>query len=400
VCAECAGIEQLNLLPSLPIVGFVFFLFLLIGFSVTRIAVSSFRAKQLSIANQWESRGNADLSQGRADAAVEDFENALVYGRENAAYRLQLARALVQAGRYSEARSHLRALWEERPGDSTVNLQLARLAARRGDLDLTERYYQGAIYGVWPDQQDPFAQREQVRLELAKALIDAKSLERAQSQLVTLSTELPTSSPRRKEVGDLLMQAGAPRLAFQQYLEARNRVKNGTGQYALELARAAYAQNDFALATRWANTAVRENPKSNESLEFAKLAAQVLTSDPYQAGIGEKGRAERVIRAFRTADARMGQCFPTYTPGPHSHESAGTGPLSATTNQVNNFGTWAAQLRPQMIPHRLQRRDDVEENAMRFVFQTELFAAKNCTSPLTDNDKALISLAKERWSND
>ena len=399
VCPSCGDLKQLSLLPSLPLVSFVFVLLLLIGFSVTRIAVASYKAKQRSIANTWQSRGETDLGAGRATAAVDDFENALVYDRENASYRLQLATSLVQAGRYDEAQSHLRNLWEERPGDSTVNLQLARLAVRRGNLDLAERYYEGAIYGVWQNEQDPYVQRELVRIELAEILINAKRTEHAQAQLVSLTSEMPSTSPRRKDLGDLLMKAGSPRLAFQQYLEARNRNK---GSYALELARAAFAENDFALASKWAGTAVRENPKSDDAKEFARTANQVLSSDPYQAGIGEQKRAERVVRAFSTADARMAQCFPTYTLGPHSREaSASLGALpAATMKQVVNFSTWAAQLRSQMTARKVQHRDDLQENAMRFVFQTEQFAAKNCSVTPTAEDSALVSLSKERWSNE
>ena len=399
-CPNCEGIERLSLLPSLPFVGFIFVIFLLVGFSITRISVASFKAKQGSIAKEWQNRGSYDLHNGQADAAVEDFENALVYDRENASYRLELAIALVQADRYSEAQSHLRSLWEERPGDSTVNLQLARLAIHRGDLNQAERYYEGAIYGVWPDQQDPYAERAGVRLELAAALIRAGRRERAQAQLMSLSGELPATSVRRKEVGDLLMQAGAPREAFQQFMEARTHQK-GTG-YALELAQAAFAQNDFALAAKWANIAVRENPKSTEAQGFAVTASRVLESDPYQYGIGEAQRADRVIRAFTTADTRMGQCFPTYTLGPHSREASES--LSklpaATINQVVNFSNWAGQLRSQMSLRKVQHRDDIEENAMRFVFQTEQFAARSCSLTPTAADTALISLSKERWSNE
>jgi tetratricopeptide (TPR) repeat protein len=399
-CPNCAEFERLPLLPSYSFIGFIFFVLLLIGFSVTRIAVSSFQAKQRSIADAWQSRGSVDLNRGRADAAIEDFENALVYDHGNAFSRMQLASALVQAGRDGEAQSHLKSLWEERPGDSAVNLQLARLAAKSGNFDQAERYYEGAIYGVWSDAHDPYAERELVRLELARALIHEKRNEQAQAQLQALSAELPASSARRKDVGDLLMQAGAPRMAFQQYLEARNRTKG----FALELSQAAFAQNDFALATRWANTAVRENPDSITAAEFAKKAARVLASDPYQVGIGEQKRAERVVHAFHASDSRMAKCFPIYAfvPDPKSTGAAGSllGVTPEIMKQLGYFRTWGEQLRPQMITRRLQHRDDVEENAMRFVFQTQKFAAKNCSIPPTDDDSALISLAKERWSNE
>jgi tetratricopeptide (TPR) repeat protein len=400
VCPNCAELDRLPLLPSYSFIGFVFFLLLLIGLSVTRIAVSTFEAKQRSIAEEWQNRGSVDLSGGRAAAAIEDFENALVYDRENASFRMKLASALVQAGRYDEAQSHLRSLWEERPADSSVNLQLARLAARNGNLDQAERYYEGAIYGVWSDDSDPYVQREAVRLELAQALIHGNKNAKARAQLEMLSAELPASSPRRKDVGDLLMRAGAPRSAFQQYLEARGRAKGNS--LALELSQAAFAQNDFALAAKWATTAVRENPDSKEAAEFARKAERVLANDPYQDGICEQKRTERIVRAFQTADTRLERCFSWYKPDPNAGNVAVSipGVTPAIMQQVGNFRTWAEQLRPQMTTRRLRRRDDVEENAMRFVFQTQQFAAKNCSIPPTEDDSALISLAKERWSNE
>lgn len=402
VCPGCGELERINLLPSLPLVGFIFLALLLIGFSVTRIAVQSYKAKQSSIAAEWQSRGSSDLNSGRADAAVEAFENALVYDRENPEYRLQLATALVQAGRYVEAKSHLRSLWEEHPGDSQINLQLARLEARQGNLNEAERYFEGAIYGVWPDKTNPYDQRERVRLEFAEALIGARQPERAQAQLVALSGELPEYSARRKELGDLLMKAGAPQLAFEQYLHAREHSKGSKNAMAMELAKAAFAENNFAVANRWANTAVRETQNSPEAIEFARTISQVLGNDPYQLGIGELGRALRVIHGFQVADKRMGACFPTYTLGPHSREEMPNfGKLSpAALNQVANFSTWAAQLRSQMIAKQMRHRDDLQENTMRFVFQTERFAAKNCSIPMTPDDTALNLLAKERWSNE
>jgi tetratricopeptide (TPR) repeat protein len=398
VCPDCGEMQKFNLLPSLPLVGFIFLVLLLIGFSVTRVAVQSSKAKQRSIADEWQRRGESDLNSGQAEAAIEDFENALVYDRENASYRMQLATALVGAGRYDEAQSHLRSLWDERPGDSLVNLQLARLKARSGDLQGAERYFEGAIYGVWPEKEDPYDHREQVRLEFAEALIHAKLYSRAEAQLVSLSGELPAGSSKRKQVGDLLMQAGAPRLAFEQYSQARARKQ----PVALEMAKAAFAENDFALANKWSAVAVREEPKSEAAAEFATVTSKIIESDPYQSGLGELGRALRVIHAFHVADTRMSTCFPTYTLGPHSREA--TAKLAelpaATMNQVANFSTWAAQLRSQMNARQVRHRDDLQENAMRFVFQTEQFATKNCKLPMTADDTALNSLAKERWSNE
>jgi len=408
VCPDCGEISRLNLLPSLPLVSFVFVLFLLMGFSFTRFAVQSYRVKQRSIAVFWMAQGAQDVQALKTEAAIDDYENALAYDRENNGTRLQLTSALTQAGRYAEAQSHLRGLWEERPGDSNVNLQLARLEARQGNLASAERYYEGAIYGVWPANLDPYQERLQVRVEFTRLLISAKRREQAMGQLEALSTESAVSGPQRKELGDLFMQAGAPRQAFMQYMQARSHVKGPAKGYELELAQAAFAQNDFAMANRWATAAVREDPSSTAAAEFAKTTASIVASDPYETGITELARAQRVIHAFASADARMGQCFPSYAPGAHGRENVASGaPVTPpavlpanTLSQVANFSSWAVQLRPQMVASRLRHRDDVEENAMRFVFQAEQYASKNCSLPLSADDSALVSLAKERWSNE
>jgi len=98
----------------------------------------------------------------------------------------------------------------------------------------------------------------------------------------------------------------------------------------------------------------------------------------------------------------MRKCFATYKPDPNAGNVAASMPgvTPEIMQEVGKFRAWADQLSPQMTTRRLQRRDDVEENAMRFVFQTQQFAGKNCSIPPTEDDSALISLAKERWSNE
>ena len=103
--------------------------------------------------------------------AVADFRNALAYSRDNDLYRLRLAQALMADHRPQEARSHLLSLWEKEPGDGTLNLELARLAAMWGDTPQAVRYYHAAIYGVWPDE--PMAHRWQIRFELSEYLLAA-----------------------------------------------------------------------------------------------------------------------------------------------------------------------------------------------------------------------------------
>ena len=82
--------------------------------------------------------------------AVEDFETALVYAKQDDdEYRVRLAESLLAAGRPNEARSRLLSLLEDHPTDAMVNLELARIAAGKGELQDAIRYYRGAIDGIW-----------------------------------------------------------------------------------------------------------------------------------------------------------------------------------------------------------------------------------------------------------
>ncbi len=415
-CPDCTAISRLQFTPSLPYVAFVLGLLLLIGFSITRLAVTSYKAKVEKIAFEWQQRGEDALNHARAAEAVDDFENALVYDRENSGYRLQLATALVKSGRADEARTHLISLWDNRPGDASVNLLLAEIEAQRGDVISAERFYEGAIYGVWPKGTDSFEQRAETRMQLAKLLTRMQRYSEAQAQLLALSSEVGPNSSLHKRIGDALMGAQAPRLAYDEYLQVGRDARSPGRGVEFELAEAAFAENDFARAKQWVNVAMsqyRKKPAPPNLHDFDLRLSAILNSDPYAKGIGELERALRVIRAFNTADTRLGQCFPTYVLGPNTREAvqqqatqlgmpnAIQGKLAASTqSQVQNLSTWAQELRPRMIAAKLRHQDDVQEIAMRFVFQSEQFSLKNCTVPPRAEDNALLSLAKQRWSNE
>ena len=82
------------------------------------------------------------------EQAVDNFRGALAYDRSNDQYQLNLARALRDTGRTDESRAYLLSLWERKPEDSTINLALARLAARENSSDgraplLSQRHLRG-----------------------------------------------------------------------------------------------------------------------------------------------------------------------------------------------------------------------------------------------------------------
>jgi hypothetical protein len=74
---------------------------------------------------------------------------------------------------------------------------------------------------------------------------------------------------------------------------------------------------------------------------------------------------------------------------------AGKGSNAKDPEQWSGFAKWAEQLSPMMRERKLRGRDDVIESTMRFAFQAETAAQKNC-GQLTLNDDALLLLARER----
>ena len=62
-------------------------------------------------------------------------------------------------------------LWVTQPGDGFINLELARLSAKKKDPQNAIKYYRASIYGTW--EGDGVVRRREVRLELARYLIAA-----------------------------------------------------------------------------------------------------------------------------------------------------------------------------------------------------------------------------------
>src|SRR5262249_9084269 len=155
-----------------------------------------------------------------------------------------------------ESQTYLLSLWERTPQDSTINLALARLAARRHDLEDAIRYYHNAIYGIW--DQDPDANRRHARLELIRLLLAQNALSQARPELLSMAQSLPSDPGLRLEIAALFMRAGDQDQALNQYVEVlrldrRNHTAcAGAGEAAFQL-------HQYNLAQRYLNSAVEIN---------------------------------------------------------------------------------------------------------------------------------------------
>src|SRR5580693_20415 len=164
-----------------------------------------YHAQRESLGNRWFARGVEDLKQQRYEQAVGEFRAALHYSRDNYAYQLNLAQALIGLKRTSEAYAYLINLWEREPENGLVNLELARIAAQKGETEQALRYYHNAIYATWPGDQE--VERRDTRLELIQYLLNINAKAHAQAELIALAANLDDDPAQHAHAGDLFLRA-------------------------------------------------------------------------------------------------------------------------------------------------------------------------------------------------
>jgi tetratricopeptide (TPR) repeat protein len=377
-CPDCSGHWHFNasrqsvvLLSLLCLVA----LFVFAGF-VTR----KFREHEEQMARQWYERGEAELKAGHAEAALNPLRTALVYSREKPEYELSLAKALVAGGHYSEAQTYLLTLWERQPGSATVNLELARLAARNGNDADAVRYYEASIYGVWESNGEEH--RRAVRLELIHYLAAHGRSAEALAETIAFSANLPPDPILYNQAGDLFLGEKSYDRALEQFrsslqLEPRNAdALAGAG-------RAAFENGDYAVAARYLERASRAEPGNASTTDLLALVRAVLSLDPEAPGLSAQARAARAERDFALAQARLTAC-----PAP---------PKSPPDAPLNLLAAQAKQLEPKLRKHRLARDMDLYTETVEFAFQAAREARAVCGIGSVD-DRALVLLALRRES--
>lgn len=361
---------------------------IVLGFSFTRLVVSSFNVMLASRAAQYEAEGNRAMAEKRPAQAVTAFESALVYSHDNFQDRLKLTDALVASGATSEALAQLHDFREQHPEDAQVNLKLARLEARRQNVDAALHYYQNAIEGVWPASSDPLQQKLDARMEAAEYLVSLGHTDEAEGVLVLVAAALPAASPEQLGLGALFLRNGDAGRALNIYQMVLSQRKNDPAAL-LGAARASLVAGNYAAARRYLE-GIRA--QSAEVAELQRELARVEAVDPFAGGVTGKVRTERTMAAFHIALKRLAACG---APFAQTMTGAGKSAAAGDTAQWSGFAKWAEQLAPLMSERKLRGRDDAIESAMRFAFQSEISAQKNCGQP-TPDDEALLLLARKR----
>ncbi len=365
----------LALLSALAVVSF-----LAVG-GLSRI----YHAQQQSLGNRWFTRGAADLKARHFELAVNEFRTALLYSRDNYNYQLDLAEALVGLKRADEAYAYLINLWEREPENGLVNLELARIAAQKGETEQALRYYHNAIYAIWLGDQE--VERRDARLELIEYLLAINAKTHAQSELIALAANLDDDPSLHARVADLFVQAQDYGHALAEYrlslkLDRHNPAAlAGAGRAAFELGR-------YDLAQRYLEAALVAHPNDAQSAALLRIAELVLNMDPFRRQISVVQRNRIVIEVFASAGERLKSCAAV-------DNTQASPPSAVPTPSLAD--DWA-KMKPQITEQGLRRNPDLVEAAMNLVFDIERQTNTACGSP-TGVDLALLLISKLHEGN-
>ena len=360
------------------------------AFAAVSHLVTRFNANQLSRGRRLYARGLADLNAGAPDRAIEEFRAALTCDRSNPQYQLSLGRALRDTGRLDEAESYLESLWQRSPEDGTINLALARVAARRGSLDDAIRYYHNAMYGAW--SSDPEGNRLNARLELVEFLLQKNARPQAQSELLAVAAFLPSDPTLHLRVADLLAEAQDYPDALAEY-ERVLRLDRGNLAALAGAGEAAYRAGRYRTAQRYLQLALDAKPQDSTLRYLQSSATLILETDPFVHRISDAERNRRIATAFATAGTRLAACAQQRGINLNATNSAvpSSSPPSALTALEPR---WVATRRE--IPRlRSAGETDLPDVIMDLVFQIEQQTAEDCGEP-QGADEALLLISRDR----
>jgi tetratricopeptide (TPR) repeat protein len=338
-----------------------------------------YHAQQESRGAAWFARGNKDLESHRLQRAVGEYRVALSYSRQDYAYQLGLAQALLALGRGDEAYTYLINLWQREPDNGTVNLELGRLYAEKGDMNQALRYYHNAIYGEWNDHVK--ADRRAVRIELIEFLVREKARDQAESELIALAGNLPEEPAQHVRVADLFMEVPDRERALGEYQQALKLEHHdpaaaaGAGRAAFELARYSVAQPYLA-------SAVASDPGDVQSADLLHTVERIAKMDPYGMGISAGERRRVIMEDLATAGERLKACLPVnQVPS-----------LGANENTETLPARWL-HMKRILGSQRFENHPKLADRAVQLVFDIEVQTSQACGTP-TGPDLALLLIAR------
>jgi len=364
------------------------------GFAAVGHLVNRFNSNQRARGWRLYERGLADVKKNDLSAAVNDFRSALTYDPTNSQYQLSLGRVLRDMGRLDEAESYLVALWERSPQDGPINLALGRVAARRGSLEDSLRYYHNAIYGVWNSDAD--GNRRKARLELIEFLLQKGALGEARSELVALAASLPPDAGLHLEAANFLLQAEDYRDALSEYDQVL-RLDHANAAAIAGEGEANYRLGRYRSAARYLQMAVNNNPQDSNSRQLLEFASLILHIDPMVRRISDAERSRRIKAAFFQAGDRLKSC--AEAKGVDLSEKApDTGAAASQSPLVRLQARWS-EMKSDLRNLESEDEGDFADSFLDLVLQIEQETAAECGQP-RGVDLALLMMSRNREGAD
>ncbi len=369
------------------------------AFAAVSHLVTRFTLNQQARGRHLYAQGRTDLDAGNSSLAIEEFRAALTCDPDNSQYQLSLGRALRDTGRLDEAESYLQSLWERTPEDGTINLALARVAARRGAVDDATRYYHNAMYGLWTADSD--ANRRKARIELIEFLLQKNAVEQARSEILALAAFLPPDSDPALylQVAQFLTLARDYPNALAEYEKVLH-VERANPAALAGAGNAAFRIGHYRTAQHYLQAALALNPSDAASRNLLATTDAIREADPFVRGISDAERNRRIVADFTKAGDRLASCAqqkgvslePANPPAPATTASAPPSSLSALHDR------WLATKRD--LPRlRSIGETDLPDAIMDVVFQIEQQTADVCAEP-QGVDQALLLVSRDREGAD
>jgi tetratricopeptide (TPR) repeat protein len=371
-------------------------LFTLLAITVSAFAgvsalVRRFHSWQNTLAQRMNRRGQLASAAGQTGLAINFFRSALSFDHEFPAALLNLAESLIAENRLDEAETYLHSLWDRQPQDGTVNLELARLSARRNQPIEALRYFHNAIYGIWDN--DPVQNRIAARFELINYLLQQNTDTQAESELIAMEAGLPPDSQLHTRVARLFLRLGDNRSAESEFLQALKLDRNDEAA-AAGAGKAAFNLGHYRTAILYLDAAMAKSSPDQQTRDLLDVARLVLDNDPFLRNLSALERQERISKTYRAATNRLDSCLKAQS-GNTTAASTEAVLARPSVPALQNLVTRERQLRSQMQPAMLMKNPELPAAAMSFVFDVEEQTAPLCGEP-TGLDQALLLIGRNR----
>ncbi len=354
-------------------------------FLVTLFLFRSFSSHRAELAVRWSGRGRDALNAGKPEQAMVALRTALSYAPGTRTYELLLAQSLEAAGRTDEASNYFMNLWVTQPGDGFINLELARLAAKKSDPRNAVKYYRASIYGTW--EGDGVVRRREVRLELARYLIAQHEMNAARIELLIAAGNSPSDPKLNRTLADLLVETGDTADGFAFYNKVlKDDPKNqaalaGAGQAAYQLGNFAAAHSLLERALEAKASPLEKNQTRTGELEtMLRNSMRILELRP-SGKLRSSDRVSRILVDLDIAKKRFSSCAATF----------GTADKLPPTLQELN-ARWASD-DPDDRRAKLLQSAARQDTAVQLIYDTEVQTSQICGAP-TGDDALLLLLAK------